>query len=94
MCNPRSYAGQFDTKARSQSEVSLQTRQILAQIVQPGDTGSRPESGEAIVVGAIGTVAPWFLTEWAHDVEIEFMIDTGCNNFVDNGVSAHVRCEP
>ena len=35
-------------------------------------------SGEAIVMGAIGSAAPWFLTGWAHDVEIEFMIDTGC----------------
>ena len=41
-------------------------------------TGPRPDSGEAIVVGAIGSAAPWFLTGWAHDVEIEFMIDTGC----------------
>ena len=41
-------------------------------------TGSRVESGEAIVVGTIGSAAPWFLTGWAHDVEIEFMIDTGC----------------
>ena len=29
-------------------------------------------------MGAIGSVAPWFLTGWAHDVEIEFMIDIGC----------------
>ena len=42
------------------------------------NTGSRPESGEAIVVGAIGSAAPWFLTGWAHDVKIEFMIDIGC----------------
>ena len=41
-------------------------------------TGTRTESGEAIVVDAIGSVAPWFITGWAHDVEIEFMIDTGC----------------
>ena len=26
----------------------------------------------------IGSAAPWFLTGWAHEVEIEFMIDTGC----------------
>ena len=25
-----------------------------------------------------GSAAPWFLTGWTHDVEIEFMIDTGC----------------
>ena len=42
----------------------------------PENTGSRPNSGQAIVVGAIGSAAPWFLTGWAH--EVEFMIDTGC----------------
>ena len=26
----------------------------------------------------LSSAAPWFLTGWAHDVEIEFMIDTGC----------------
>ena len=36
------------------------------------------EEGEAIVVGAIGSAAPWFLTSWAKDMEVEFMIDTGC----------------
>ena len=72
------YAERKKSKERPQSEVSLQIRQSLAHIDQPGDTGSRPESGEAIMVGAIGSVAPWFLTGWAHDVEIEFMIDTGC----------------
>ena len=45
---------------------------------RPENTVRHPESGEAIVVGAIGSAAPWFLTGWAHDVEIEFMIDTGC----------------
>ena len=40
--------------------------------------GTRPEYGDTIVVGAIGSAAPWFLTGWAHEVEIEFMIDTGC----------------
>ena len=45
---------------------------------QQGTTGSQLETGEAIVVGAIGSAAPWFLTGRAHDVEIEFMIDTGC----------------
>ena len=29
-------------------------------------------------MGAIGSAAPWFLTGWAHEVEIEFMIDAGC----------------
>ena len=36
-----------------------------------------PEEGEAIVVGAVGSAAPWFLTGWTNDVEVEFMIDTG-----------------
>ena len=42
------------------------------------NTGSRLESGEAIVVGTICSAASWFLTGWAHEVEIECMIDTGC----------------
>ena len=33
---------------------------------------------EAIVVGDVGTGAPWFLTGWAEGTEVEFMIDTGC----------------
>ena len=36
------------------------------------------DSGEAIVVRAIGSAVPWFLTGWAEGVEVEFMIDTGC----------------
>ena len=45
----------------------------------PEATQSRSETGEAIVVGAKGSAAPWFLTGWTHDdVEVEFMIDTGC----------------
>ena len=36
------------------------------------------EEPEAIVVGAVGTGAPWFLTGWAEGTEVEFMIDTGC----------------
>ena len=31
---------------------------------RPGTAGSRSETGEAIVVGAIGSAAPWFLTGW------------------------------
>ena len=37
-----------------------------------------PEEDEAIKVGAVGSAAPWFLTGWADEVEIKFMIDTGC----------------
>ena len=66
------------SEERSLSESLEQSRQNLAGSEQLEYTESRPDSGEAIVVGAIGSAAPWFLTGWAHDVEIEFMIDTGC----------------
>ena len=75
---PDVYAGKRKSEERSPSESSWQTGRSLAQTDQPEYTGSRPESGEAIVVGTIGSAAPWFLTGWALDVEIEFMIDTGC----------------
>ena len=39
---------------------------------------SPQDSGEAIVVGAVGSADPWFLTGWAEGVEVDFMIDTGC----------------
>ena len=29
-------------------------------------------------MGAVGSAAPWFLTGWANDMEVEFIIDTGC----------------
>ena len=29
-------------------------------------------------MGAVGSAAPWFLSGWANDMEVEFMIDTGC----------------
>ena len=75
---PAEYADKRKSNERSLSQVHLKTKQSLAQIDQPEYTGSHPESGEAIVVGAIGSAAPWFPIGWAHDVEIEFMIDTGC----------------
>ena len=43
-----------------------------------GGQESSQEDGEAIVVGAVGSAAPWFLTGWADGVEVEFMIDMGC----------------
>ena len=46
--------------------------------VRMEDKRRLPDDGEAIVVGAVGAAAPWFLTGWAEEVEIEFMIDTGC----------------
>ena len=36
------------------------------------------EDGDAIMVGVVGSAAPWFLTRWTNDVEVEFMIDTSC----------------
>ena len=30
------------------------------------------ENDEAIVVGAVGSGAPWFLTGWAEGTEVEF----------------------
>ena len=45
---------------------------------RPEAARTPPEAGDAIVVGAVGSVAPWFLTGCAHEVEVEFMIDTGC----------------
>ena len=37
-----------------------------------------PEEENAIMVGVVGSAAPWYLTGWTNDVEVEFMIDTGC----------------
>ena len=42
------------------------------------DVPEETEDGEAIIVGAVGSAAPWFLTGWTNEVEVEFMIDTGC----------------
>ena len=36
------------------------------------------EEHKDIVVGAIGTGAPWFFTGWAEGTEVEFIIDNGC----------------
>ena len=36
------------------------------------------EDGDVIMVGVVGSAAPWFLMGWTNDVEVEFMIDTGC----------------
>ena len=30
------------------------------------------------MVGAVGSADPWFLTGWTEGVEVDFMIDTGC----------------
>ena len=52
--------------------------EITLRDIRREDKRPSPEDGEAIVVGAVGSAAPWFLTGWAEEVEIEFMIDTGC----------------
>ena len=46
---------------------------------EPVDTDGTEDTddGDAIMVGAVGSAAPWFLTGWTNDVEVEFMIDTG-----------------
>ena len=46
--------------------------------VQTEDERLSPDDDEAIVVGVVGSAASCFLTGWAGEVEIEFMIDTGC----------------
>ena len=58
-------------------------RTIRVTIVHPWrfrqkTSGSRRMMARPYVVGAVGSAAPWFLTGWAGEVEIEFMIDTGC----------------
>ena len=45
--------------------------------VGTGGQESTQDVGEAIVVGAVGSAALWFLTGWADGVEVELMIDTG-----------------
>ena len=47
---------------------------------EPFDTDGTEDTadGDAIMVGVVGSAAPWFLTGWTNDVEVEFMIDTGC----------------
>ena len=47
--------------------------------VDPDSAGDTAE-GDTIMVGVVGSAAPWFLTGWTNDVEVEFMIDTGCHN--------------
>ena len=47
---------------------------------EPVDTDGVEDTaeGDAIMVGVVGSAAPWFLTGWTNDVEVELMIDTGC----------------
>ena len=42
--------------------------------VRTEDQRLSPGEDEAIIVGLVGSAAPWFLTGWADEVEIEFMM--------------------
>ena len=46
--------------------------------VMEDDRDANSSEEEAIIVGTVRSAAPWYLTGWANDVEVEFMIDTGC----------------
>ena len=66
------------TSARGDSVVSVDTRgNSIAEKGRCRQHG-RPEEGDTIMVGVVGSAAPWFLTGWTNNVEVEFMIDTGC----------------
>ena len=56
------------------------TEQILISSGGSSDSSMEPdpEEGDVIMVGVVGSAAPWYLTGWTNDVEVEFMIDTGC----------------
>ena len=41
--------------------------------VRQEEQGLQRENNEAIVVGAVGSGAPWFLTGWAEGTEVGFM---------------------
>ena len=63
----------------SESVVSDDRGVDVAPLVgRPEAARPPPDTRDAIVVGAVGSAAPWFLTGWAHEVKVEFMIDTGC----------------
>ena len=82
-----------DQRDESRSDVDLQVEMMSACLPgvfsedrgvdvaplegRPEAARTPPEAGEAIVMGAVGSAAPWFLTGWAHEVEVEFMLDTG-----------------
>ena len=67
-----------DLRVDSQSVVLDDRGVDVAPVVgRPEAAQPPPEAGDAIVVGAVGSAAPWFLIGWAHEVEVEFMIDTG-----------------
>ena len=66
--------------------------------VGTGEQESPSDIGETIVVGAVGSAAPWFLTGWVDGVEVEFMIDTRSRPWLRRCLSECVRlilgCDP
>ena len=67
-------ASEEDTKVHRQPACvprdASESQQVEVPLLedQPETAGSRSENGEAIVMGAIGSAAPCFLTGWAHEV--------------------------
>ena len=57
------------------------------------DVMADPEEGDAIMVGVVGSAAHWYLTGWTNDVEVEFMIDTGCQVTILATSVFHKMCE-
>ena len=64
-------------------------------VIEAVDTGNTedPEEGDAIMVGVVGSAAPWYLTGWTNDVEVEFMIDTGCQVTILATSVFHKMCD-
>ena len=65
------------------------------KVIEVIDTGNTedPEEGDAIMVGVVGSAAPWYLTGWTNDVEVEFMIDTGCQVMILATSVFHKMCD-
>ena len=55
--------------------------------------GPDPKEGDAIMVGVVGSAAPWYLTGWTNEVEVEFMIDTGCQVTILATSVFHKMCD-
>ena len=71
------------------------TEQILIPSECSSDSSMEPdpEEGDAIMVGVVGSAAPWYLTGWTNDVEVEFMIDTGCQVTILATSVFHKMCD-
>ena len=63
---------------RHNGRKSLADNRNVPLDVGTGGQESPQDIGEAIVVGTVGSAAPWFMMGCADGVEVEFMIDTGC----------------